>query len=144
MPTMSERIANAASNASWKLDQQLRLNNATKKGTEIGELLRKEKLRLADLVIDLAKQDNLSTETIKDTLAIIQNLLEQSDIILREIEKIKSEKSPEAMRQQTNNPTFETPPLETDSGLVCPKCHKNVPVKFCVYCGEEGVSQQSV
>lgn len=161
MPSLSDRLSQAANTASWKVDQQIRLNGAQTRARGLEDQIQMEKLRLADLVLSLAAQNNLSMETVKDALAAVYYLGDQLNAVYREIEAIKAETPPvTAPRVPTPPPGYVpqgypppppayappapmTPAPAQAGNLVCPKCGAPVAVRFCEQCGTEGVPAQS-
>lgn len=169
MPSLSEKLSQAANTASWKVDQQFRLNGAQTKARGIEDQIHTEKLRLADLVLSLAAQNTLSMETVKEGLAPVYYLVDQLNAVYREIEAIKNETPPAPAPRPAAPPVgyppqgympqgyapqgypppppayappaAPTPAAAPASGLVCPNCGAAVAVRFCEQCGTEGTAQ---
>ena len=160
MPSFQEKITHAANVASWKIDQQVRLNACLSKirGTE--EQIRAEKIRLADLAMNLASQNTLTAEALQEGITAVQSLYSLIADQQRELDAVRNETGPVlaadappqyAPPQYAAPAPYPPPPQNVPSQggpeqpagpLVCPNCKTVLEMRFCRECGAEGVPQQ--
>ena len=124
--------------AKWKLDQQIRLNNSQTQEKQLQGQLGISKMELANQAFQLFKDKKLSDEALNlicQKLVIIEENLQDQ---MEKTKLIKDEKPPasemviEGQKQQLSDSASPT-------GLICPKCRKSIPVKYCPDCGQEGI-----
>lgn len=153
MPSIQEKFTHAANVASWKIEQQIRLNGCLSKIRNTEEQIRAEKIRLAELAMSLAAQNELSAEKLQEGIAAVQYLYGVMNEQQRELEAVRNETGPvlaqSAPPPQYAQPVQYAPPAPTGFStqpgtvLVCPNCKTVVATRFCQECGAEGVPQQS-
>ncbi len=138
MSSLQEKLNHTAMLAKWKLDQQIRLNNSQTQEKQLQGQLGSLKMELANQAFQLFKDKKLSDEVLNQ---ICQKLVSIEENLQDQIEKtklIKDEKPPafemviEGQKQQLSD-------VSSPAGLICPKCKKPIPVKYCPDCGQEGV-----
>lgn len=143
MSNLTAKLSHAANIASWKVNQQLRLNTTNNQIGVLEGQIRAEKIKLAELVLELLGAGQLSAEGLQDAVTSIETLKAECENKKRELDGIKNETPPTAPAAPRPAIIESTANIiqENSSGLVCPNCHGHVPVRFCENCGAEGVLQ---
>jgi hypothetical protein len=136
MAGFQDKVKHAANVTKWKLDQQIRINGSQVKEKQFVNDIYQRKMNLADEIYKLFKANSIINDDIQEICIKIQQLENDLKNQQKETENIKAEAPPSLLpiTVTSNN---------TDvvlSGLICPKCKKNIPVRFCPDCGLEGVA----
>lgn len=124
--------------AKWKLDQQIRLNNSQTQEKQLQGQLGSLKMELANQTFQLFKDKKLSDEALNQICQKLVTVEENLQDQMGKTKLIKDEKPPafemviEGQKQQLTDASSPT-------GLICPKCKKPIPVKYCPDCGQEGI-----
>jgi DNA repair exonuclease SbcCD ATPase subunit len=139
-----EGLSRAAAVAKWKADQQRRLLNSQNQVRELEGQTKTLKARLADATLTLYTQERLGEDELKEICAAIAQLHEQIEEQKKLQEAIKNEQPPEQTYSATYppSPPAQQPATVASGQLICPKCGKPVPVRFCPEHGVEGVPSQ--
>jgi len=136
---LQDSISRAANTAKWKADQQIRLLKSQSQARDLEEKIKAQKAKLADAALTLFAQQGLSEDELKQICSAIaqlhENIQQQRDLQ----EAIKNELPPDQVYSSHYPPT--NMPTETPKSgqLVCPKCGKVVPIRFCPDHGVEGI-----
>jgi hypothetical protein len=137
---LQDDLTHAAKVARWKADQQLRLMKIQNQIRDIEGEIRSRKSLLAEQTFALYARDGLVEEELKQTCSQINDLQTkiQENQMLQEA--VKNELPPEKPVHPVYQPAPAPAPSEAGgSQLVCPKCGRVVPVRFCPDHGVEGV-----
>jgi DNA repair exonuclease SbcCD ATPase subunit len=139
-----EGLSHATAVARWKADQQMRLLRSQNQVRELEGQIKTLKARLADATLTLYAQERLDEDELKEICAAIAQLHQQIDEQQRLQEAVKNEQPPEQTYSATYPPSLPTkqPAAVAGGQLICPKCGKPVPVRFCPEHGVEGVPAQ--
>ena len=119
MPTLQDRLDHATKVAKWKVDQQKRILNKQSKITDFKKQFRRNKLILSDKVYELYREKKIKNIE-------LVSICEDSDSIREAIRKTELEK--ESIRKEVP-PALKS--ITNYSGLVCPKCRKELTGNFC-------------
>lgn len=139
MPKFQDKITHTANVAKWKIDQQIRINSSQTKERQIITQIDNIRIQLADAAYKLFRLGELSNDELKQICLNIQQQEGELQNQKSETEKIKLETPPSFpffTNEHGQEELLDAPSL---SGLICPKCKQNVPVRFCPKCGVEGV-----
>ena len=138
MSSLQDKINHTAMLAKWKLDQQIRLNNSQTQEKQLQGQLGSLKMELANEAFQLFKEKNLSDEALN---LICQKLITIEENLQDQIEKTKSIKNeqPPAIEMVLEGQKQQMTDTSSPAGLICPKCKKPIPVKYCPDCGQEGI-----
>ncbi len=131
MSTIEGVLSRAAVITRWRAGQAVEL---LKIQGQIGELEGQAsslKTQLADSVLALYVQGQLGEEQLKVICVSITELQEKIQELRRQQEKIKAEQLPTQSADSS-----------LSGQLICPKCGKPVPVRFCPDDGTQGVPKQ--
>lgn len=138
MSSIQQKLNHTAMLAKWKLDQQIRLNNSQTLEKQIQGQLGSLKIELANGTYNLYKEDKISDETLKQICEKLVNAEKNLQNQIQQTKLIKNEQPPsfemvsEGQKHQISGET-------SSVGLICPKCNKPIPVKYCPDCGQEGM-----
>ena len=136
---LQDTISKAANAAKWKADQQVRLMRSQSQVRDLEDKIKLQKSKLADTALALYVQQSLSEDELQQICAIIAQFHESIEQQRTLQEAIKNERPPDQVFTSSYPPSS-TPSEAPKSGqLVCPKCGKVVPVRFCPEHGVEGV-----
>jgi hypothetical protein len=136
---IQESLSRAAKIARWKADQQMRLLKSQNQIRELEGQIKTQKARLADTALTLYTQQRLSEEELKEICAAIAQLHEQIRQQQTLQEATKNEQPPDRTYSSTFPPSAEQSVTPKSGQLVCPKCGRIVPIRFCPEHGVEGV-----
>ena len=132
-------LSRAAATAKWQADQQTCLLKSQNKVRELEGQLNAQKTLLADTAWTLYTRQGLSEDELKEICAAIAQLHEQIRQQQMLQEAIRNE-SPSDRTYSSAAPYLAgRPVIPRSSQLVCPKCGRLVPVRFCLEHGVEGV-----
>lgn len=140
-----DQLNHSAEVTKWKADQQIRLAKASNQIREIENLIKAQKVTLANATFSLFSQgkitENELTEICQTISIFYAKIAEQQHLQ----EEIRNERPP----QKPENPVYPKPepspvvfstPEPTPSGLVCPICNKSLVGRFCPIHGVEGIA----
>ena len=132
-------LSRVAATAKWKADQQMCLLKSQNQVRELERQINAQKTQLADTAWTLYTRQGLSEDELKEICAAIARLHEQIRQQQTLQEAIKNE-SPSDQTYSSAVPSLAGRPVIPQGGqLVCPKCGRLVPVRFCLEHGVEGV-----
>ena len=125
---LKESASHAVNIAKWKIDNEMRQNDARKKLRLTKQKETQRKSQMAEFVYVLFTQGKIENELIKEKCVEIQELGELANQQEKDILEIKAE-TPPAEIKKTN--------LGLSSGIACPNCNTIVPARFCPNCGTD-------
>jgi hypothetical protein len=139
MSKLKNKISHTAVKIKWKVDQQIRINNSQTKENKILSEIGSLRIELADMALRLNDKNELSEESLVEICTKLNqrkfDLQKQQD----ETQTIKSESPPSELFLEAESSIEQKCDSTISSGLICPKCNKEIPVRFCPDCGVEGV-----
>ena len=140
MSSLQKKLNHTAMLAKWKLDQQIRLNNSQTLEKQIQDQLGSLKIELANAAYNLFKENKISDEVLNQICEKLVDAEKNLQDQMQQTRLIKNEQPPafEMVAEGQKHQLADTTSIAT--GLICPKCHKPIPVKYCPDCGVEGVS----
>jgi len=123
----------------WKVNQQFRINSSQNNEQKIMGEINSLKNTLTNETYEQYKSANLIEDCLIEICAKIdqrqQDLIEQK----KETQQIRAEEPPN-FSDFTNDLDGASELSEPiNSNLICPKCKRAVPLRFCPDCGEEAV-----
>jgi hypothetical protein len=151
------KLGSAASMAKWKADQQMRIVRTQNNIHDLENQVKAQKNSLAEAVLGLYAQGNLSEESLKTVCAAIGQLNSQIASVTESLHQIQAEQAPS---ENQPAPAAAAPaPVAAPSAapsaapvminvapapaaavvMVCPQCGQVLKGKFCPEHGVEGV-----
>jgi hypothetical protein len=138
------KLGSAASMAKWKADQQMRIVRTQNNIHDLENQVKAQKNSLAEAVLGLYAQGNLSEESLKTVCAAIGQLNGQIASVTESLHQIQAEQAPsenQAALVAAPMPMAANvaPAAAPSAVLVCPQCGQVLKGKFCPEHGVEGV-----
>jgi ssDNA-binding Zn-finger/Zn-ribbon topoisomerase 1 len=129
MPDLSDRIKHAKNVAEWKVSQTKRIMDTQGKINDFQKQISRKMQVLSESAYNLHALEKLENDELLKICREIDAIHQAIQRTEAEIETIRNEQSPEILESAKM----------VLSGLICPKCGKDLAGKFCPEHGVEGV-----
>jgi hypothetical protein len=137
--SISDKFSRFSASARWKADQQIKLLRIQNEIHVLENQIKSKKSKLAETALVIFSKDKLGELELIEICEQINNLLAETVEKNKMLEAIKMEKNPEF---PTDLNSYSTISPGNFSGLVCPKCGKQLMRSHCPEHGEKGVPME--